>query len=176
MSGNNSAYGGQSFINDPTGGTGANIQLNDWTFGFGSSGVATSALGTQLSIYLGEGNGGTLVGSSTNTTISSFYATNASVKWTFTGGLILADNVTYTAVVDSPTSFLYVFSGDTYANGKFTSGTTTSGTIDRIFSANFSTVSTPVPFEFETTSGLAILGGAWLMHQRWQKKAAKKEE
>ncbi len=70
---------GQSFINDPSG-TGATIKLNDWTFGLDSAADANDALTRTLSIFLGGGNSGTLVGSSTTTALSSF-AGGDSCRW-----------------------------------------------------------------------------------------------
>ena len=76
---------GQSFINDPTTGTGATIFLNDWTFTFDTAINDNAALTKTLSIYSGGGNGGTLLANS-NTAVAVTFATLPSVRWTFASG------------------------------------------------------------------------------------------
>ncbi len=129
--------------------------------------------GIPLKIYAGTGNGGTLVGSSsttTNTTLGGFPSTT----WTFVGGLGLIDNATYTAEVDAGSGVLSFqgLTSDTYPNGALTSNSSAFTGFDTVFQGNFST--TAVPFEFEPTGGLAILGGAWLLSKRLMKKKATK--
>lgn len=152
---------GQSFINDPSG-TGSTIKLNTWTFSFGDAPSRTEALSVVLSIYNGIGNGGTVVGTSSTTATSAFDFGN-SVTWTFTGGLDITDNATYTAVL---APFLnYRLNGigtdpnPAYPNGTLTSGTIPIANFDFVFEATFSEV--PIPFEFEPSLGILLLGGAW---------------
>ena len=156
---------GQSFINDPTTGTGATIFLNDWTFTFDTSINADAARTKTLSIYSGGGNGGTLLASSTTTTPVTF-ATLPSVRWTFASGVSLVDTQPYTAVIQGTTSGISI-SGSTYPNGALYLGASTIAN-DLTFEGNFS--ATPVPFEFEASGGLAMLGAGWLLRKRFQKK------
>lgn len=157
---------GQSFINDPTTGTGATIFLNDWTFAFSTLTTANAALFNTLSIYSGGGNGGTLLASSTNTQPDTF-AARPSVRWTFLSGVSLVDNLPYTAVIQGATSGVRV-SVNNYTNGTaYVGGTSFTGN-DLTFQGNFS--ATPVPFEFEASGGLAMLGAGWLLRKRFQKK------
>ena len=163
---------GQSFINDPIG-TGSPILLNDWTFDFTNSTSATSALANTLSIYLGGGIGsGTILGSSTSTTLVTFFTSPNSVRWNFAGGVSLVDNQLYTAVIQGSTSSLSLeFSSNPYPNGNyFFNGTTSVPSVDLVFEGNFSPAATPVPFEFDASGGLAMLGAGWLLRKRFQKK------
>jgi hypothetical protein len=171
---------GQSFINDPTSVTGASILLNDWTFkvsdtsGFPAplSGLAT------LNIYAGTGIGGELKGSTgTYTTAGSLF--NDTATWTFAGGLSLIDNQTYTAAVISSATLSFAASdASPYLDGYLT--TTNAGlagiigqSYDTVFSANFSSAPTAVPFEFDPTGGLLVLGGGWLLRRHLKKRAKK---
>ena len=157
---------GQSFINDPTTGTGATIFLNDWTFTFDTSINADAARTKTLSIYSGGGNGGTILANSTTTT-PVIFAALPSVRWTFASGVSLVDTQPYTAVIQGNT-FGISFSGDTYPNGSIYVGAGASLNNDLTFQGNFS--ATPVPFEFEASGGLAMLGAGWLLRKRFQKK------
>ena len=169
---------GQSFIND-TNGSASPILLNDWTFMVSDfmppftnnpiSGLVT------LSIYAGTGIGGTLIGSTTTYTTAGS-GNSSTATWTFAGGLSLIDNQTYTAAVSSSLTSLNfrTSSANPYANGILTrsnSGDLTGS--DTVFTANFSAGATAVPFEFETTSGLAILGGAWLLRRHLKNRTKK---
>lgn len=160
---------GQSFRNDPAG-TGATILLNDWTFGFDSFPEATLAIGRTLSIYSGIGKNGTALASSTLTSFVAFGGFD-SVKWDFvlSNGVSLIDNLDYTVVIEGFSFGLRVSSNNDYANGAFTEGAAPifGGGVDALFEANFST---PVPFEFEASSGLAMLGAGWLLRKRFQKR------
>ena len=158
---------GQSFINDPTTGTGATIFLTDWTFTFDTSTNANAARTKTLSIYSGGGNGGTLLANSTTTTPVTF-ATLPSVRWTFASGVSLVDTQPYTAVIQGTTTGIR-FSGNTYPNGSVYIGAGAGTSNDLTFQGNFS-AATPVPFEFEASGGLAMLGAGWLLRKRFQKK------
>ena len=173
---------GQSFINDPSG-TGASILLNDWTFAveeFDFSTFTSKPLSSAatLNIYAGTGINGTLIGSATTYDSTVTLAGFTAAKWAFAGGLSLIDNQTYTAAVISPANDSLGFKvSDTnpYPNGYVTrnaSGDLTDD--DTVFTANFSAgAATAVPFEFEATGGLGILGGAWLLRRHLQKRAKK---
>ncbi len=168
---------GQSFVND-TSGTGTLILLNDWAVVVSEYGVnnplSSSAI---LNIYAGTGIGGTLIGSATAYDSSGTLAGNNTAKWTFAGGLSLIDNQTYTAAVISTTlgQLFYIFStANPYVNGYVTRSV--SGDLpsyDTLFQANFSAAATPVPFEFEPTGGLLVLGGGWLLRRHLKKRAKK---
>jgi hypothetical protein len=159
---------GQSFINDPSG-TGVTINLDTWTFAF-DQGTESTAAQSILTIYSGTGNGGSIIGTSSNTSTSTF-ASYPSVTWTFTGGLPIIDNSTYTAVL-APSLF-YVGNlttqTDPYPNGTFTQGTSGFTIGDLVFEGTFSAV-TPVPFEFNPAIGLGILVGAWLVKKGLKRK------
>jgi hypothetical protein len=163
---------GQSFINDPTS-TGTIINLNSWTFGLAaeSVGVAANSTLTNLSIFLGTGNGGRLIGSSTTTSlapVSGIVNPATPITWTFAGGLQLRDNVTYTAVIvgNTPISFRGSVTNP-YPNGgefdaRFTGSAGASSVLDTVFRGNFSAIDTtpiPIPFEFSPVVGLSVLGG-----------------
>ena len=187
---------GQSFINDPTKVTGTSILLNDWTFNAYEAGTYARIYGPlTLNIYAGTNLGSialdrngynyytdtgvTLIGSSTTyTTAGSFWDSTAT--WTFAGGLSLIDNQTYTAAVTSPIPngfalLIGASGGNPYANGYLT--TTNPNSLgqdwDTVFTANFSAAPTPVPFEFEPTGGLLVLGGGWLLRRHLKKRATK---
>lgn len=165
---------GQSFINDPINGTGASILLNDWTFkvndssGFSFPPPPLSGPAT-LTIYAGTGIGGTVIGSTATYTTASTFPENTAT-WTFAGGLTLIDNLTYTAAVTSSARLSFPASdANPYANGVATrSDGVDLSSFDTVFSANF-TEATPVPFEFEASGGLLILGGGWLLHRHLKK-------
>ncbi len=171
---------GQSFINDPTSITGASILLNNWTFNVSEFDFDTSNFNpllpntATLNIYAGTGIGGELKGwATTYTTAGSGFDSTAT--WTFAGGLSLIDNQTYTAAVIS-SAFLSFAASDAnlYLDGILTrsvSGNLTS--FDTVFSANFSEAPTAVPFEFEPTGGLLVLGGGWLLRRHLKKRASK---
>ncbi len=153
---------GQSFINDPSG-TGSLIKLNTWTISFGNVTSQTTALGVVLSIRAGVGNGGSVVGTS-NTTATSTFDLGNSVTWTFTDGLEITDNVTYTAVL-ATTSLNYRFNNvanpnPAYPNGTMTNTTNAIPNFDLVFQGTFSEAD-PIPFEFEPSLGILLLGGAW---------------
>jgi hypothetical protein len=178
VSGTSANVVGQSFINDPINGTGASILLNDWTFQVNqrnpplpASNPLSSA--ATLNIYAGTGLGGELKGSTTTyTTDGSGF--NSTATWTFAGGLSLIDNQTYTAAVIYSANLIFeASSANPYADGILTqsdSGNLTS--YDTVFSANFS-AATPVPFDFEPTGGLLVLGGGWLLRRHLKKRAKK---
>jgi len=172
---------GQSFINDTN--DPASILLNDWTFSVGQYNppffmIDEPLSGTAiLNVYAGIGtNPTTLIGSSSAyTTLTDSVGRNAA-KWTFTGGLSIISNQPYTAAFTS-SNILSILSASNnpYANGVLTqsvSGNLTS--TDTVFSANFSpAAATPVPFEFEGTGGLLVLGGGWLLRRHLKKRAKK---
>ncbi|MEI6328857.1 MAG: hypothetical protein WCP16_06470 [Pseudanabaena sp. ELA645] len=175
---------GQSFINDPTSVTGVSILLNDWTFRVnersGFSGFPLFSAAT-LNIYAGTGIGGELKGSSTDYTTAGS-GSNSTATWTFAGGLSLIDNQTYTAAVISSATLSFGASDsaldpniDRYANGFVTRSVAGDLTaIDTVFTANFSpAAATPVPFEFEGTGGVLVLGGGWLLRRHLKKRAKK---
>lgn len=152
---------GQSFINDPSG-TGNLIKLNTWTISFSDAANRTTALGTVLSIYSGIGNGGTLVGTS-NTTATSTFDLGNSVTWTFTGGLEITDNATYTAFLVPSLSYRLnngAPPNPAYSSGTVTVVTSTQSPLDLVFQGAFSEAA-PIPFEFEPSFGIVLLGGAW---------------
>jgi hypothetical protein len=162
---------GQSFKNNPAG-SGASIFLDDWTFAYNDLSNANADLSKTLSIYLGGGNGGTLLYNSTSTTLVTFAGFN-SVKWTFSGAS-LTDNAIYTAVIQGSSAALRQdFSTNPYPDGNVFSDSTDLTTRDTVFQANFSSA-TPVPFEFEPTGGLLILGGGWLLRRHLKKKKSTK--
>jgi hypothetical protein len=162
---------GQSFINNSNG-SGVNIVLNDWLFAFADATNANNALSKTLSIYSGGGNGGTLLASSTNTAITSFAGFD-SVRWTFTGGVSIVDNQTYTAVIEGSSGVLRKLNSDSYPNGSpFYSGSPDPFT-ELVFEGNFTP--NPIPFEFEASGGVAILGGAWFFRKQLQKRKVAKE-
>ncbi len=168
---------GQSFINDPSV-TGDPILLNNWTFAFNNLTNANSARATTLSIYSGSGNGGSLLASSTSTQIVTFATFPDSVRWTFAGGVSLVDNQLYTAVIQGFTQGIRASTANPYPNGNFfldsgAGGLSSNSSVDLVFQGNFSPT-TPVPFEFDASGGLAMLGAGWLLRKRFQKKQTTK--
>ena len=175
---------GQSFINDPTSLTGASILLNDWTFRVNERDFESNefplSLAATLNIYAGTGIGGELKGSATTYTTAGSGA-NSTATWTFAGGLSLIDNQTYTAAVISSADLGFPASSSTfapnidrYANGFVTRSVAGDFTTrDTIFTANFSAAPTAVPFEFEGTGGMLVLGGGWLLRRHLKKRAKK---
>ncbi len=159
---------GQSFVNDPSG-NGTTILLNDWTFAFFAGNIATAA-GETLNIYEGTGNGGTLRGSSNTATITTLNGFSA-VTWTFAnGGLSLIDRDTYTANINTANTLNYeIATIDVYLNGLLTSDAVQLTGFDTVFQGNFSSA-TAVPFEFEPTGGLMVVGGVWLLRRHLKKK------
>ncbi len=127
-------------------------------------------VGRELRVFTGNGNSGTQIGSSLTSIVTTLAGLTAT-RWTFTGGLTLIDNQTYTAVLvggtDIPDGVLLfnASAANPYANGFATFGSNPfdiGENFDTVFSANFSSASTPVPFDFEPSAGLAVLGGLWL--------------
>jgi hypothetical protein len=167
---------GQSFINDPTSplgtGTGAKINLDTWTFAFGNEFNQNIASGIALNIYSGTGNGGTLVGNAPSTNTSKVtFASFPAVTWTFTGGLLIDDNQTYTAVLVPDLIYAVNNNVSVYPNGSFTGGTISNDGIDAVFQGTFS-AATPVPFEFSPALGLGVLGGLFALKRFVKKKKA----
>jgi hypothetical protein len=161
---------GQSFINDPSG-TGATINLDTWTFAFINAANQTTAAASTLTIYSGTGNGGTVVGTSSNTSTLNFGSPSfPAVTWTFTGGLQIIDNQTYTAVLAPNLGFRFTASS-VYPNGVRTSNTTGFSNSDTVFQGTFS-AATPVPFEFSPALGLGVLGGLFALKRFVKKKKA----
>ena len=148
---------GQSFINDPSG-SGASINLNTWTLVFQPLESQTTASNSVLTIYNGTGNGGTIVGTSSDTSTLTI-AGSPAVTWTFAGGLQIIDNSTYTAVLAPSLTYLFANSNP-YPNGSVTVGSTPLPSLDLVFQGTFS-AATPVPFEFSPALGLGVLGGLW---------------
>jgi hypothetical protein len=160
---------GQSFKNDPAT-SGASISaLNDWTFAFLDTTSASNALAKTLSIYSGGGNGGLKLYDSTSTAATTLAGFN-SVTWTFTEAN-LTDNTIYTAVIQGGSGDLILDNFNLYPDGTMFSGSAVSSTNDLVFQGNFT--ATPVPFEFEPTGGLLILGGGWLLRKHLKKKSTK---
>jgi hypothetical protein len=145
---------GQSFINDPLG-TGVAINLNSWTFAFDLGTQGTAATST-LRILNGIGNGGSVVGTSTATSIGTLGGF-PSVTWTFAGGLAITDTSTYTAVLVPVLTYRTSSASNPYPNGVLTIGTFQNTSADTVFQGTFSAV-TPVPFEFNPALGLVGLG------------------
>ncbi len=173
-----SATIGQSFINDPSG-TGASILLNNWTFRVSEFDDNTeeykplSPNAATLNIYAGTGIGGELKGSATTYTTAGS-GSNSTATWTFAGGLSLIDKQTYTAAVITSLDISFEAStANPYANGILTRSVGDLTGHDTVFSANFSSAPTPVPFEFEPTGGLLVLGGGWLLRRHLKKRAKK---
>ena len=170
---------GQSFINDPSG-AGTSILLNDWTFAVKEYNPSTDSFdlplstSTTLKIYVGTGIGGTEIGSATTYDSSVTLAGLTAAKWTFAGGLSLIDNQTYTAAVISSANLSFEASlSNPYPNGILTQSVSGDlGGYDTVFSANFSEA-TPVPFDFEPTGGLLVLGGGWWLRRHLKKRAKK---
>jgi hypothetical protein len=133
-------------------------------------GEPTAVFDRELRVFTGNGNSGTQIGFSLTsivTTLAGFTAT----QWTFGAGLTLIDNQIYTAVLvggtDSPGGVLRFNSSDAnpYANGFATSSSNPvdiGENFDTVFSANFSSAAAPIPFDFEPSAGLAVIGGLWL--------------
>ncbi|MEI6328841.1 MAG: hypothetical protein WCP16_06390 [Pseudanabaena sp. ELA645] len=163
---------GQSFRNDPSG-SASPVTLNSWTFAFADLTNANAAQALTLSIYNGVGNGGLKVGDSTGAATTTFAGFN-SVIWSFSGLPQLTDTSTYTAVINN-SSLLSVplATSSTYSNGNFTARNVSVTTIDTVFQGDFSSA-TPVPFEFEPTGGLMVLGGGWLLRRHLRKKKSTK--
>ncbi len=156
--------GGQSFINDPSG-SGSLINLNTWTFSFADAVNQTTARNSVLTIFTGTGNGILpAVGTSNSAANSTFDSPNGfSVIWTFAGGLQLTDTTTYTAVLAPNLNYrlnYYFEINHAYANGALTYGTASDPDADTVFQATFSSA-TPVPFDFDPSFGVLLLGGAW---------------
>ena len=145
---------GQSFINEPLG-AGSSINLDTWTFSFFDVASRDTALGSVLTIFTGVGNGGITVGTSNTVATSSFGGGNA-VTWTFNGGLSIIDNVTYSAVLAPTLAIKTNQGGDPYPDGAFTFNNGSFSADDTVFQATFS-----VPFEFDPSFGMLLLGGAW---------------
>jgi hypothetical protein len=135
----------------------------DFDFDTGSNPV----IGRELRVFTGNGNSGTQIGSSLTSIVTTLAGLTAT-RWTFAGGLPLIDNQTYTAVLVGGTSFadgLLVFDAsdaNPYANGFATLGSNPITDFDTVFSANFSSAAAPIPFDFEPSAGLAVIGGLWL--------------
>lgn len=170
--GNATSELGQSFINDPIppngSGTGINVFLNSFTFGYRNPSSQTIAAGKTLSIFDGTGNGGTEIASSMSTSTSPVTGISNPVTWTFSSAVQLIETSTYSAVLRVPNgSIIWSVSPDSnpYANGSLTSGTVGGSERDLVFRANFE----PVPFEFNPAMGLGILSGVWLLGKRFKK-------
>ena len=116
-----------------------------------------------------------MIGSATTyTTVSS--GENSTATWTFAGGLSLIDNQTYTAVLEKNSGGSVkhrISTANPYANGIVTQNSGNSTGSDTVFSANFSPAPTAVPFDFEPTGGLLVLGGGWLLRRHLKKRAKK---
>jgi hypothetical protein len=170
---------GQSFINDPGDST-TLIFLDNWTFAFNTPAAASAAALRPLSILNGAGNAGSSVpgGTSPSGTVVTDFVGNAdsAVRWDFSGVTLGADDV-YTAILGGTgASNLRI----TPTNGPYPNGIGYNGanntpfpTADTVFQAKFSDA-TPVPFDFEPTGGLAVLGGGWLLRRHLQKKKSTK--
>jgi len=119
-----------------------------------------------------------LIGSASTYDSVTLAGDNAA-KWTFTGGLSLFADQTYTAaVITSGDLVFHVSTANPYANGFLTSTDLDITNIvgesyDTMFLANFSSAPTPVPFEFEPTGGLLFLGGGWLLRRHLKKRSMK---
>jgi hypothetical protein len=161
---------GQSFINDPSG-NGATINLNTWTVAFNSLGSQATAAANTLTIYSGIGNGGSVVpGGTSNTAFTGTFANSSAVTWTFTGGLPIIDNQTYTAVL-TPFLDYRLTTSSAYPDGVLTVFTNPSPSQDLVFQGTFSSA-TPVPFEFSPALGLGVLGGLFALNRFVKKKKA----
>ena len=88
------------------------------------------------------------------------------------GGLDLIDTSTYTAVISGFITYREN-STNPYPNGAEFIGTSNETGFDTVFQGNFSSA-TPVPFEFEPTGGLMVLGGGWLLRRHLKKKKSTK--
>ncbi|MCY7334236.1 MAG: hypothetical protein LH649_16620 [Pseudanabaena sp. CAN_BIN31] len=160
--------GGQSF-KSPQKVSGGLVNLDTWSFQFSDeifAPTAPIAQAAQLNIYLGTGNGGSIVANGTSTsailstlTGASFDGGANSVTWSFTG-LQLSDTATYTAVL-VPRLTYRATNTNPYLDGSFTSGGSVSPAFDTVFQASFSTP-TAVPFEFDPSFGVVAIGGLWL--------------
>jgi hypothetical protein len=161
---------GQSFINDPT--DSSTVYLNSWIFSFANATAANTANALTLNVYSGIGNVGTLVGSSIGSATTTFNGQN-SVVWTLPSIALTANSPYTVAMIGNTTGGLFN-STDVYGNGTLVNLNQTFPNSDMVFQGQFSAA--PIPFGFEPTGGLAILGGAWLLHKRLQKKATQKQE
>ena len=82
--------------------------------------------------------------------------------------------MTYTAVYSQTATYIIASSTPfTYPNGALTGSPGPGFASDTVFQANFS-AATPVPFEFEPTGGLLVLGGGWLLRRHLKKKKSTK--
>jgi hypothetical protein len=102
--------------------------LNDWTFAVTrydpDPDDFVAVENRTLSVFQGDGNGGTLVDSSTTSTVTTS-ANRTATRWTFAGGLSLTDNQRYTAVLVGSGNFDFAFDASTanpYADGFATGG------------------------------------------------------
>jgi len=159
---------GQSFKSPQTV-SGGLVNLDTWSFQFVDAGNAVTARAAQLNIYLGTGNGGSIVtnGTSTSAILSTLTGANFngganSVTWSFTG-LQLSDTATYTAVLAPALDYRYTDTDtNLYPDGGITqSNTSIDASYDFVFQASFSTP-TAVPFEFDPSFGVVAIGGLWL--------------
>jgi hypothetical protein len=98
------------------------------------------------------------------------FASFPAVTWTFTGGLSVIDNQTYTAVLAPDLEYSVNFSSQ-YPNGNVTIGSIDEFPIDLVFRGTFSSA-TPVPFEFSPALGLGVLGGLFALKKLVKKKKA----
>ncbi|PZU97120.1 MAG: hypothetical protein DCE90_08280 [Pseudanabaena sp.] len=63
-------------------------------------------------------------------------------------------------------------SGITFNGGQLSTNNGTSYTSSAVFNSfDINATAIPVPFEFEATGGLAMLGGAWLLRKHLKKKS-----
>jgi hypothetical protein len=96
------------------------------------------------------------------------------VTWTFTGGLQIIDNQTYSAIINTSQNLAFrtTFVATSYPNGslRFGTGGGSSG-VDTVFQGTFS-AATPVPFEFSPALGLGALGGLFALKKLVKKKKA----
>jgi len=142
------------------------INLNTWTISFASATDQTNASNSINGLLIftgGAGNGGMFIGASNSAANSTFDSLNGgfSVIWTFAGGLQLTDTTTYTAFLFDTLKYRVNSSGvnpnPAYANGALTFETSSINDIDTVFEATF----TPIPFDFDPSFGVLLLGGAW---------------
>lgn len=119
----------------------------------------------------------------TNPTSSSDLINN--FTFTPTSTFTFAANTRYWLLVDltagnydwranSPAVTPTGISGITFNGAQFSIDNGTSYTNSTLFNSfDINATAIPVPFEFEATGGLAMLGGAWLLRRHLKKKATK---
>jgi hypothetical protein len=117
--------------------------------------------------------GGIVAGTAPSANASTLtFASFPAVTWTFTGGLKIIDNLTYTAVLAPNLNFKVSNSNPSvYPDGSIRINSFPLANFDLVFQGTFSSA-TPVPFEFSPALGLGVLGGLFALKKLVKKKAS----